>query len=212
MKKKLLSLLMAGAMVASTSVNAFATDKVINGSETAEHETNISITGDVENNQGEVKPGNLHVTVPTAAAFTVTKEGNFNTAPITITNGGTQSIDVYAHAFTDVTADSGITIVKESEADSNANRTKLSLKINGNNGTAYLGSNPGTYKEGIYNDAELSSPVQSSVNPIKLSVVGANGGTDSLILTGKVGSAEEEIENPVQDKFTLVLKIKKTDK
>ena len=52
MKKKLLSLVLAGAMVASTSVSAFAatistTNGVINGSDENEYTTDVEITGKV---------------------------------------------------------------------------------------------------------------------------------------------------------------------
>ena len=112
MKKKLLSLVLAGAMVASTSVSAFAaTEHVgngeINGADNKEYTTNVTIEGNVENDEGDIKPGTLSVTVPTSAAFTVNKGGDFQSAPINIKNSGTQSVDVYAYRFVDVTPDEG---------------------------------------------------------------------------------------------------------
>ena len=69
MKKKLLSLVLAGAMVASTSVSAFAdTFDIQKGTGT---DVNVSITGNLEGSDGATVPGTVTVTVPTAAVFNV---------------------------------------------------------------------------------------------------------------------------------------------
>lgn len=213
MKKKLLSLVLAGAMVASTSVSAFATtaDNTITGSEDVEHSTNVSITGDVQNDSGLVKPGNLNVTVPTAAAFTVTKDKKLAGATINITNSGSQGIDVFAYEFTDTSADENITVIGENQL-STSDRTKVSLKIRGSVGTAYLGSNSGTHRRGIYSDPNLGTPVDTSTSPVRLANIGS-GRSEGLVLEGNAGSkSDQTLEQPVKDNFTLVLKIKKETK
>ena len=84
MKKKLLSLVLAGAMVASTSVSAFAEEQSvageqvqsvaggqvesvaggkIDGPDNKQYSTEVKIKGDVEDNKGQTKPGTLSVTV-----------------------------------------------------------------------------------------------------------------------------------------------------
>lgn len=213
MKKKLLSLVLAGAMVASTSVSAFATttDNVITGSDDIEHSTNVSITGDVQSDSGAVKPGNLNVTVPTAAVFTVNKDKQLSGATINITNSGSQGIDVFAYEFTDVSADANITVVGEDQL-STSDRTKVSLKIRGGLGTAYLGSNSGTHKRGIYSDSNLANPVNTLTSPVRLANIGS-GKSEGLVLEGSAGSqADQTLAEPVRDNFTLVLKIKKETK
>ena len=212
MKKKLLSLVLAGAMVASTSVSAFAaTNNTITGSEDVEHSTNVSITGDVQNDAGLVKPGNLNVTVPTAAAFTVTKDKQLAGATINITNSGSQGVDVFAYEFTDTSADENITVVGENQL-SNLDRKNVSLKIRGSVGTAYLGSNSGAHKRGIYSDPNLTTAVNTSTSPVRLANIGS-GMSEGLVLEGNAGSkADQTLEQPVKDNFTLVLKIKKETK
>ena len=74
MKKKFLSLMMAAAVVATTSVSAFAQDKVINGLDTQEHTTDVTITGKVLDQNNNEPAGNFNITVPTSAAFTVGKD------------------------------------------------------------------------------------------------------------------------------------------
>lgn len=208
MKKKLLSVLMAGALVATSSVNAFA-DTVITGLETEEYKANVNITGDVENESGEVKPGTLNVTVPTSAAFTVDKNGSFSSADITIKNGGTQSVDVFAYEFTDINGSEGIKILGTDEVNESVDRTNISLNVQGNRGVAYLGSTLGTHGKGIYSDKELQTAVDTDNNAVKLSAIPASS-QDSLKLSATVGSSGDAVEKAVQDNFTLVLKIAKS--
>ena len=210
MKKKLLSLVLAGAMVASTSVSAFAQDKLIQDVDTAEPTTNITIMGQVLNKSNEAPEGRFHVTVPTVTNFTVNKDKQIISPKINISNGGTQSVDIYAYEFTDPTTDSNITVLGE-DALSSKNRTNVSLNITGNKGVAYLGSEAGSKKNGIYSNANLGSEdeVEKSEG-ILLSTIQPSD-SDDLTLSGNVGQAVENIETGVTDNFTLVLKIKKNN-
>lgn len=211
MKKKLLSLVLAGAMVASTSVSAFAQDKLIQDVDTAEPTTNITIMGQVLNESNEAPEGRFHVTVPTTTSFTVNKEKQLVSPNITITNGGTQKVDVYAHEFADSTAtpDENISVLGEN-ALQDKDRTNVSLNIHGNRGTAYLGSNSGNNKNGIYSDKDLSRNVQKNTG-VLLSTIQSND-SDNLVLDGKVGQkSDATIGTAVSDNFTLVLKIKKNN-
>lgn len=202
MKKKFLSLMMAAAMVATTSVSAFAAETNV----TTEGGTaNVRIEGNVQDNSGNVNPGTLSVTVPTAATFTVTREGELQGTTITVNNTGTQGVDVYAHAFMDRTPDDKITVKKESDLGS-ADRTNVSLYIQGSSGTAHLSSTSGTKKNGIYEDKEHNTVSDG----IKLATIEQQG-QEELRLEGKAGkAADQSIAQPVSDNFTLVLKIKKT--
>lgn len=213
MKKKLLSLFLAGAMVASTSVSAFATtnttefvsDGIINGTDDKDYTTNVKIEGSVQSNSGELPSGNFNVTVPTAAAFTVTSEKKLQGANITIENKGNQDVDVYACKFTDLTPDAGITVKKKSEI-TNEKRTSVSLWVQGELGTAYLSSTPDSRNTGIYSDETLATELEQK----KLLTVSKHSNKD-LTLEGEAGQSNDEVPNPVSDNFTLVLKIKKSD-
>ena len=214
MKKKLLSLVLAGAMVASTSVSAFASStNVVGGSDETTPTTNVEITGQVLNSQGEAPAGTFKVTVPTTASFTVNSDGKL-VAPsnITIQNGGEQSVDIHAESFTDTNQSGGITVVEENEELKNKNKTNVSLSIGGNGGVVFLGSNKGTNQKGLYSAADFSA----QDGDFLLSTIPAHG-EDNLRLTGKAGSntgslPEEVRDKGVSDRFTLVLKIKKTPK
>ena len=211
MKKKLLSLVLAGAMVASTSVIAFA-DATITNPDTEEPTTNISITGNVQNDSGEVPSGTFNVTIPTTASFTVKSDGTFVAPPaITVKNDGNQGIDIFAASFTDTNKDGGITVVKESDLKTH-NRDHVSLKISGDSGTVFLGSVEGTAK-GLYSKSDFTS----QTGDFKLANI-PSGGRGNLTLSGSAGDntsveLDESIKaNGVQDTFTLTLKIKKSAK
>ncbi len=210
MKKKFLSLMMAAAVVATTSVSAFA-DTNITDSEDMTPTTDIQITGNVIDDNGHAPVGTFNVTVPTAASFTVTQAGKVEGTKIKVTNNGTQDIDVYADKFIDTTVNSGINVVPESSLKS-SNRTNVSLKITGNLKTLFLKSedtNEGG-KNGIYTDNALSS--QASDENLKLANVGAKKEYD-LTLSGMAGeTSSPAVEKAVSDSFTLRLKIKKSIK
>lgn len=227
MKKKLLSLVLAGAMVASTSVSAFAegrlqaadgptnqateqitesaADGIINGTDDKNYTTNVKIQGSVQSNSGALPSGNFNVTVPTAAAFTVTKEKKLEGGNINIVNKGNQDVDVYACGFTDITPNSEITVKSKTQI-ANEKRTSVSLWVQGELGTAYLSSTPGEKKTGIYLEDSLTTELAEK----KLLTVSKQSNKD-LTLAGEAGQGTGEVTNPVSDSFTLVLKIKKSD-
>lgn len=213
MKKKLLSLVLAGAMVASTSVSAFAQNKNIQNVDTEEPTTEVTITGQVLGEHGEKPAANFNVTVPTSAAFTVSKSSSVLSVPIEIQNNGTQDIDVYADKFVDATtADGqGITVVKESEVKSH-DRTYVSLRLQGDINTAYLKTETDTStKSGIYKKATLDDADIVGTDGLKLTNI-QKSQTKSLNLVGTVGDTGTEVNNAVSNDFTLTLRIKKSSK
>lgn len=204
MKKKLLSLVLAGAMVASTSVSAFA-DTTINKPDTEAPTTDITVTGEVTSDSGVKPAGKFNVTIPTAASFAVSKSSSVISVPITIENRGVQDIKVYAEKFADVTVDSGITVKKTSEIKT-LDRTNISLSLQGKSGIVYLKSEDNNNtKNGLYSNTDLTS--EATTEESKLLTTISRGQTESLTLSGSAGSAETT--NAATDDFTLTLKIKK---
>lgn len=219
MKKKLLSLVLAGAMVATTSVSAFAatistTNGVINGSDENDYTTDVEITGKVMSDAGKLPNGTLSVTVSTAASFVVDKDSNLEAGKIVIQNDGDQDIDVFAEKFIDTRSTEGIKVVSEDQLR-NADRTNVSLTLNGKLNTVHLKSEdtnePG--KTGLYSEKTLSTKAENS--KLKLITVSAKGDGE-LTLKGKAGTNNEGLDAAVKtkglnDNFTLTLKIKKSD-
>lgn len=168
----------------------------------------VKITGDIANDEGEFKPGTIQVVVPTSTNFNVTKNGDFITSNnMTITNNGTNSIDVIVQKFIDTNGNSGIKVQGKNVIDeNNLSRSNISLNINGDRGTAYLGSD--NSKSGVYSDPNLSNNTNDGI--LVSTIYG--GSTGKLTLNGEASKGSEAINNPIQDRFTLILKIKKSEK
>lgn len=209
MKKKFLSLMMAAAVVATTSVSAFADD--YSWSESAEQDVNVNITGDVADNGGNTVSGTLSISVPTATTFTVGSTGTVTTTPITVQNRGTQAVDVYAYRFADSTPDAnkGITVVGKNGLTGASNYATVSLRLNGSAGDAYLKSEPskeGIY--GVYTDLNCGTADLATGSGAKLLSVGGLK-TDTITLEGKTEDGAGAPDAAIQEKFVLTLKFKK---
>lgn len=206
MKKKFLSLMMAAAVVATTSVSAFA-DETVNKDG---GQVDVTVTGSVNNNADIAPAGTLNVTVPTALTFSVDKKGVLTGSDIVVTNRGTEEVDVFVYQFIDSSPNKGI-IVKDN-VQNEEKRSNVSLEINGNQATAYLSSTAGSNR-GVSGDAGAITN-----DGVKISTVGTgNQNTGTLELRGRAGKADfdstdSEAQNGVSEKFTLKLKIKKAAK
>ena len=210
MKKKFLSLMMAAAVVATTSVSAFAA--TVTGSDANEAQTNVTITGNVRDNRGNDAAGTFKVTVPTTSSFTVTKAGTFLGAELEVANEGTQDIEVYAYKFIDKNVGEKIEVIKESEVtstDTPVESSKVSMKLTNGSKIAYLKSDN---VKGIYKDDEFREAADDSgVELLTLSSGSEGNPTKGTIsLEGKAGT--RVVSTPVSDEFILTLKIKKAQK
>lgn len=179
----------------------------ITGSDTIEQKHNISITGNVLNDKGEMPSGTLQVVVPTTASFTVDKDGKFIGTTITIRNQGYQNIDVYAYKFIDVDGREGINVKPKSEVTDQSSRSDIAMNILGNNSTAYFKTEDKTSSNsGIYENSELTIPASS--DGIKISSISANS-EGKLTLQGEARK-NSNIDTAISNTFTLILKIKKS--
>lgn len=211
MKKKFLSLMMAAAVVATTSVSAFAEDRVLSSEGNAE----VTITGKVVDDEGHEPAGTFKVSVPTTATFMVTQAGVLEGTKINVKNDGDQNIDVYAEQFKDLTKEdgAGITVVEES-ALKTKKRTYVSLSLEGTAGNVYLKTENGSGK-GLYKNMALNDPAVQEEDLKLVSV--APGHTEKLTLQGRAGeknkdngTESDKVEEAVSNNFTLTLKIKKS--
>ncbi|WP_449389801.1 hypothetical protein [Clostridium sp. ETTB3] len=179
----------------------------ITGSDITEQKHNISITGNVLNDKGEMPSGTFQVVVPTTASFTVNEKGQFLTIPFTIKNEGYQNIDIYAYKFIDVDGTAGINVKPKSEVTDQSSRSDIAMNISGNNSTAYFKTEDiDDEKTGVYNESNLQSSAGSS--GIKVSKILA-GSNDTLTLHGEAGK-NSNIDTAISNRFTLILKIKKS--
>ena len=173
-------------------------------------EHRVTITGNVADKKGEIKPGTIQVQIPTTALFTVDKDGNFTAPYIKIQNNGQEAVDIYAYKFVDANGSSGINIESETSITGNIDtksRNNISLNIVGTEATAYFKSeNLGNNKLGVYKDQNLQ---QESAEGIKVLKILGNS-TGNLKFNGKAGKAALETDTAIRDRFTLILKIKKS--
>lgn len=225
MKKKFLSLMMAAAVVATTSVSAFAAgndvtmpDKEnVTTRDDQDAQQNVTITGNVTDENGNMPSTSFKVTVPTAANFTVTEKG-FVGPTLEVKNKGPQEIAVYAQSFKRIDGGTGtINTVKAQkiEADSKENtptltRANVALNLEGqSNQKAYLRvSNGGTgvYKE----DTSEDSAGDEGVKLLSLRAGDVEEQKGSITLNGSAGT--KKVNTAITDKFQLTLKIKKVTK
>lgn len=213
MKKKFLSLMMAAAVVATTSVSAFAQDYEIEPKK--EKEVPITITGDIQNKKGEVLESNITLTVPTAATFTVNPQGVLTAPTIEVRSKSSDKVSVIAKEFRDTTpqAGRGITVLPESQiatGNENVERTNVSLKLSGNRGTVSFKSEASSAGSGVYNEEGTAQDSGTEIGVV------SNTENLDLELTGLAGkkasddSTTNAPEEAVRDTFTLILKFKRT--
>ena len=202
MKKKFLSLMMAAAVVATTSVSAFADEVVKQDGGTV----NVKITGSVNDKYNKAPEGTISVTVPTALAFTVDSSNSLKGSSLTITNNGTEKVDVFAYEFVDKDSTTGIEVKKT--LDESDNRTKVKLNLSGNAGVANFTSTTSEDTKGIYG-ATVSAKTDDGVKIATIGKVGDTKNTGDLTLAGEAGKGSGEVEKAIREEFTLRLKIKK---
>lgn len=226
MKKKFLSLMMAAAVVATTSVSAFAAEidhsvteetTIDNRLDSEEVDHDVTITGKIQNKEGVMPATTFKVTVPTAANFTVSSSGALVGPNLTVKNAGSQAIQVLAQDFQNVGSDKIKVIAAqtikddisshEEVAQRTYDRTTISLKLEGDPGkVVHLSSADG--REGISNNEGLTSLSTSALELVTLQPGGKNPTTKTIKLKGTAGSKPLEGE-AVSDEFRLTLKIKK---
>lgn len=204
MKKKFLSLMMAAAVVATTSVSAFAQDQEYEVSKVKEADAKVTITGDIADQGGNFVPSTISVTVPTAMKFSVTENGDTVSPTITITSRSEEPVSVIAKSFVDPTKNSDITVVAESDLNGDSN--KVALTLTGDEGSVVLKSDPGNKKNGLYK----SGGVEAAGDEDTLLGTVTKNAPVNLNLEVKVKKDEYRAPSEaLTDNFKLVLKLKK---
>lgn len=172
----------------------------------------IHTKGVMKNVAGETPKKTISVTVPTASVFTVNREAKFIGSNINITNNGEEPVDVIVNEFIDVTNDYDIRLVTEGSVRANNTASKTStstvyrrndinLSLQGNVKKVYLGNRKVLDSLGSENLTNESQKKIAKILPAQIV---------SLTLDGEAGTANLERNSPIQDRFTLILKIKKS--
>ena len=200
MKKKFLSLMMAAAVVATTSVSAFAAEVRKDGGS-----VDVTITGSVNDANNIAPEGTISVTIPTALAFTVNNKGEVGGTTLNIQNNGTEDVEIYAYQFIDGNGQDGIEVVNDIPNRDDAKTNKVALNLEGNEGAVRFVSNG----NGIY-DAKNLSQLVSADTGVKIASLGKLGeqNTGTLELTGTAGKNKDGA-TALKEQFTVKLKVKK---
>ena len=217
MKKKLLSLVLAGAMVASTSVSAFAAANTedVDVQANTPKKIEVPIQGDIEASDGTTVAGSISVTVPTSTSFRVDKYGNLTSGTMSIVNKGDKEVSVIASKFIDTNGDKGINLVKTedelSDSDSDSDRSKVYLKLANGDREIVLTSEANDNNNPAGKMYDITNPnraITENEDFVIKDVIA--GGTANLKLEGKGKAYQSGInsEKAVNDSFRLVLKIK----
>ena len=221
MKKKFLSLMMAAAVVATTSVSAFADTTIdgvtypdtfnVDGLDDTDARANVNITGSVTDEEGNMPATSFKVTVPTAASFTVNQTGFIGT-DLEIKNEGSQEIEVYAQSFSRAAGGTGtINLVKESDLTTQSSKTRadVALRLEGQGeNKAYL--NAGVNGSGVYEAPELVTPAKKGVKLLSLPAGDKKAQKAKISLRGSAGTAS--VDKVASNNFQLTLRIKKVTK
>ena len=204
MKKKFLSLMMAVAVVATTSVSAFAAEVKKDGDS-----VDVTITGSVNDENNIAPEGTISVTIPTALAFTVNNKGEVGGTSLNIENTGTEDVEIYAYQFIDENGEGGINVVREIQ-DSNKATTptkNVVLNLTGNEGSVGFVSNGNG--NGIYNARNTSEAVSTN-DGVKIASLGKLGEQNrrTIELKGTAGKYKDGA-TALKEQFTVKLKVKK---
>ncbi|MCF0148583.1 MAG: hypothetical protein HUJ77_09315 [Clostridium sp.] len=188
MKKKVLSLLMAAAVVATTAIPAHAQTYEANDTETID--ANVTVTGTVSTVDGIAPSGKIQVEVPTTLSFTVDQASNFKAPTYTIANKSSVAVSVSVGSFKETDVNGGITLHETMDSPESLDRANVKLTLKGNTSEVNL----------------------ANVNTNEVISVIAEGNSDTIQLLGQAGTATQSgdvDDNGASEDFNLVFKIKK---
>ena len=163
----------------------------------------IPTKGKMKEDAGETPHGRFNVTVPTTASFTVKNNSEFIGTSIKITNNGEKPVDVSVANFIDVDGDYGIKLITDTQVNDTKKRNEVNLFLENTaeNKKIYLG-NKELYSE-LGEDHRISEEEKKKIAKVLA------GSTSTINISGKAGTSSEAIEDPISNRFTLILKIKK---
>lgn len=164
----------------------------------------IPTNGKINKDAGKTPEKRISVTVPTTAAFTVKNDSTFISTSIKVTNNGEVPVDISVHNFIDDDGDRGIKLVADRAVTESDERNKINLwlKNEAENKKIYLGD------EELY--SELGEKIIDDQEGKKKIAKVLKESNSTIKIGGKSGKASLSKDEPITNKFTLVLKIQKS--
>ena len=163
----------------------------------------IPTNGKMNKDAGKTPQKRVSVTVPTKASFTVKNDGTFIGTALKITNNGEVPVDISVAEFIDVDGDYGIKLITDTNVDENKKRNEINLWLENiaENKKICLGNRK------LYSELGEENLISEEENKKIAKVLGAS--TSTINISGKAGTNALDRDMPIQNRFTLILKIKK---
>lgn len=168
----------------------------------------IPTNGKMNKDAGKTPQKRVSVTVPTNASFTVKNDGTFIGTALKITNNGEVPVDISVAEFIDVDGDSGIKLITDEDVKENTSRStykrneiNLWLENIAENKKICLGNRK------LYSELGEENLISEEENKKIAKVLAGN--TSTINISGKAGANSLDRDVPIQNRFTLILKIKK---
>ena len=169
----------------------------------------IPTNGKMTKDSGTTSQKRINVTVPTNAVFTVRNDSSFIGTSLNITNNGEAPVDISVAEFIDVNGDSGIKLITDEDVNNDISRTtykrneiNLWLENEAESKKIYLGNRK------LYSQLASSELITKDEDK-KIATV-LNHNTSRIDIGGKAGTNALDKDQPIQNRFTLILKIKKS--
>lgn len=169
----------------------------------------IPTNGKMTEDSGTTSQKRINVTVPTNAVFTVRNDSSFIGTSLNITNNGEAPVDISVAQFIDVDGDYGIKLVNDEDVNNDTSRTtykrneiNLWLENEAESKKIYLGNRK------LYSQLASSELITKDEDK-KIATV-LNHNTSRIDIGGKAGTNALDKDQPIQNRFTLILKIKKS--
>lgn len=163
----------------------------------------IPTNGKMNKDAGKTPQKRVSVTVPTKASFTVKNDGTFIGTALKITNNGEVPVDISVAEFIDVDGDYGIKLITDTNVDDNKKRNEINLWLENiaENKKICLGNRK------LYSELGEENLISEEENKKIAKVLAGN--TSTINISGKAGANSLDRDVPIQNRFTLILKIKK---
>lgn len=164
----------------------------------------IPTNGKINKDAGKTPEKRISVTVPTTASFTVKNDSTFISTSIKVTNNGEVPVDISVHNFIDNDRDRGIKLIVDRAVTESDERNKINLwlKNEAENKKIYLGDGE------LY--SELGEKIIDDQEGQKKIAKVLKESNSTIKIGGKSGKASLSKDEPITNKFTLVLKIQKS--
>lgn len=164
----------------------------------------IPTKGEMKANAGKAPEKRISVTIPTTAAFTVKNDSTFISTSIKVSNNGEIPVDISVHNFMDNDRDRGIKLVADRAVTESDERNKINLWLENvaENKRVYLGDGE------LY--SQLGAKITEEEEEKKKIAKVLSGNNSEIKICGEAGKAVLTKDDPILNKFILVLKIKKS--